>query len=288
MANPLVVNLDINSKTVDKALDLISQAGFVLYEPTKIRKKAKAEADALVIRTEGEIKASKLQKQAIYRLAKLEIVRQKNINVLTEKAMQEINNSGKTIDSATDTDWIRKFFDFSQDVSNEEMQDIWAKVLAGEFIKSKSFSYKTMSILANMRQVDAELFSKLCRYVIVMYGGRKVSLIFPDGSDGKYNKGEFTFEDLQHLESLGLIHFNSISSFRLTLSSAKTIIFSSDNKSYAITTEEEKIDLGVGDVLLTREGQELFSVINAKAVESLVDLVKQKWVTGSRTMMELK
>ncbi len=287
MANPLAFHIDIESKTITKALDIIAHAGYTLYEPTKIRRKAKAESDASIIKAKGDINVSRLQRQALYRLANLETIHQKNINQITEKALKNLHESGKPIDQQVDTDWVRKYFNFSQDISNEEMQNIWSKVLSGEFIRNGSYSYKTMSILANMRQDDANLFSRICGYTAIVGGGRKVPLIFPDPSEAKYSNGTFSFEDLQHLESLGLIHFNSISGFKLTVGSAKTIPVQCGNEIYVINTNEEKIEFAVGEVLMTREAQELFQVVNAEPFSKLIEIVTQKWITPGRSLVRI-
>ncbi|MBA4354443.1 MAG: hypothetical protein C0409_07095, partial [Novosphingobium sp.] len=41
-------------------------------------------------------------------------------------------------------DWQRKFASFAQDVSEPQMQRVWARILAGEIRKPGSFSYRTM------------------------------------------------------------------------------------------------------------------------------------------------
>ncbi len=210
MTSPISLDINIKSDTANKILDIISQAGYALYEPTKIRNIAAAKKDALLIKAKGSIEKTYIERQAIARIASIEIVRQDNINKIAKKALDNVTDSGKKIDENTESDWIRKYFNLSQDVSNEEMQNIWSKILAGEFIQSGSFSYKTLSILANMRQGDAQIFSKLCSYVVTVKEGRYVPLIFSDGSNGTYNNKQFSFEDMQYLDSLGLIHFDNI------------------------------------------------------------------------------
>ncbi|HVA96668.1 MAG TPA: DUF2806 domain-containing protein [Candidatus Acidoferrales bacterium] len=287
MADPLVIKIDLNSETVSKALELIAQAGYLLYEPTRIKRRAKAETDSLIIKTKGEIAIEQLQKQAFYRWAKLETVRQENINKLTTNALQQVQLSKKQIDPSTDADWVRKYFGFSQDISNEDMQLIWSKVLSGELIKSGSFSYKTMSILANMRKDDAELFSKLCSYTLIIAGEKKVSLIFGDGSFAAYNQKAFSFEDLQLLESLGLIHFNDITNFKVMSISSKQMPFICGKDSYLLVTQEEKVDINVGSVMLTREGQELFKVITTETSPNLIEIVKKNWIINGRSLTKI-
>lgn len=287
MPIPLSINVDIKSETLNKAMELIARAGYILYEPTRIKQKAKAKADAKLITEKNELNISILQRQTLGRILAIETSRQENINRISQKVFGEIASSGKQIDPLTDVDWIKKYFSFSQDISNEEMQNVWSKILAGELINAGSFSYKTMSILANMRKQEAELFSRLCTFVLVINDFRFVPLIFSDpSSDGKYNQSSINFEELQFLESLGLIHFNSVSSYSLTISN-KEFTIGIGSKNYLFKTSEDKIKLGVGDVLLTKEGQELFKVVNAIPNAGLIEVVKKEWVTASRSISEL-
>ena len=57
------------SKPVCKLVDAIRDGAGVLYEPTKIRKKALAEADATLIYTQAEIDQSDLLRRAAFRVA---------------------------------------------------------------------------------------------------------------------------------------------------------------------------------------------------------------------------
>lgn len=286
MTSPISLDINIKSDTANKILDIISQAGYALYEPTKIRNIAAAKKDALLIKAKGSIEKTYIERQAIARIASIEIVRQDNINKIAKKALDNVTDSGKKIDENTESDWIRKYFNLSQDVSNEEMQNIWSKILAGEFIQSGSFSYKTLSILANMRQGDAQIFSKLCSYVVTVKEGRYVPLIFSDGSNGTYNNKQFSFEDMQYLDSLGLIHFDNIASYNLTVFEHAEILVDCCNQLYVIKNDSGKFELSTGSALLAREGIELLKVIHIEPARELLDILMKNWITNGRTILK--
>jgi len=280
------VNIDIKSETVTKAIELIARAGYVLYEPSRIKKKAKAESEAREINAKSDIKISFLQKQALNRILSTETLRQKNINNLTSKALCEVVSSQKQIDTTTDVDWIKKYFSFSQDISNDDMQNLWSKILSGELIRAGSFSYKTMSILANMRKEEAELFSKIYTFV-VSFGPRLVPLIYEDGLGKNEYNNLFSFEDMQFLYSLGLIHFNDVGEYTLT-SASKDVIVNAGEKTFLISSETEgKNVFKVGKVLLTKEGQELSGIINPIKSKDLLDIIKSNLITAGRSIKEI-
>ena len=63
-------------------------------------------------------------------------------------------------------DWIMRFFDAVGNISNEDLQLLWGKVLANEIKKPKSCSLRTLDIIRNMSPEEAKTFSVLCRYVM--------------------------------------------------------------------------------------------------------------------------
>ena len=69
----------------------------------------------------------------------VEYRKKENRDSIILQAAQELKD--KTVDDTkVDIDWVNQFFAYAENVSNEEMQSIWAKVLAGEVQKPNSFS----------------------------------------------------------------------------------------------------------------------------------------------------
>lgn len=63
-------------------------------------------------------------------------------------------------------DWLMRFFDAVGNISNEELQQLWGKVLANEILRPKACSLRTLDMIRNMSPEEAETFSFLCRYVM--------------------------------------------------------------------------------------------------------------------------
>lgn len=57
-------------------------------------------------------------------------------------------------------DWFIRFFDSVGNISNAEMQNLWARILAGEIHNHGTFSLRTLETLRNMNQEEAILFKK--------------------------------------------------------------------------------------------------------------------------------
>lgn len=69
-------------------------------------------------------------------------------------------------DVPVDDDWLFRWRDSASQVSNEELQNLWGRVLAGEFKAPGSFSLRTLEFLKNLTQVEAEAIAKLSRFVV--------------------------------------------------------------------------------------------------------------------------
>ena len=87
--------------------------------------------------------------------------RQSNIVAVIGQAAQELGDR-EVQDHEVDHDWTARFFNDVQDVSSEEMQQLWAKILAGEVERPGSTSLRTMSVLKNLDQGTSILFRRLC------------------------------------------------------------------------------------------------------------------------------
>ncbi|MYF37096.1 MAG: DUF2806 domain-containing protein [Synechococcus sp. SB0678_bin_12] len=89
-----------------------------------------------------------------------------NVGAIAGHAAEELK--GKEVsDHDPDPDWAARFFDGAQDVSSEELQKLWGRILAGEVKSPGQTSLRTLSILRNMTQKEAQDFSNLMRFRFV-------------------------------------------------------------------------------------------------------------------------
>ena len=107
---------------------------------------------------------------------------------VTAKALLQLNENAEP-DSVED-DWLVNFFDKSRIVSDNEMQDLWSRVLAGEANTPGTYSKRTVNFLSDLDKVDAELFTKLCGFGWMI--GDFMPLVF-DVQAGIYNKHGVNF-----------------------------------------------------------------------------------------------
>lgn len=166
--------------------------------------------------------------------------------------------------------WMARFLKYAADVRDEDVMQLWGKVLAGEIKKPGAFSLKTMGILSTLDQRDAINFVKLAPYVM--------------GDDfipaGAFEKVGISLLDAADLDSFGLIHRRMSKRF-------KGIPIAANRKYMALPKNIETFpagpDLYFEVSLLTRAGKKIFGILQPSDDECLegarffADMVTQRY-----------
>jgi hypothetical protein len=265
-----VVNLGELSKPADTLIKKVSSAVGGMFAPWQIRRVAKAEAS--LIKAKAEIEITDLHRRAMHRFVEEEAKRQENMETITERALPQLE--GGSDPSKMEDDWVTNFFDKSRIVSDREMQELWARVLAGEANSPGTYSKRTVNFIGDLDKKDAELFSALCSFGWLI--GNFTPLVF-DAQAPIYNDRGLNFNTLTHLDSIGVVQFNNISSYR-RIGLPKTFTVSYCGQPLTLIMPNEKDNqLDIGRILLTQVGLELASVCQAPGVEGFVDYVRNHW-----------
>jgi len=151
------------SKPLTKLIETVSAGLGELYRPVGVRRMARAEADALLILAEAQGKAADIEQRAVHRVANKELRRQRNIEGIVKESMRFLPRD-VSVDPVSE-DWTVQFFEHCQDVSDEQIQSIWARILAGEVAGPGRYSLRTLHALKLLRKEDAALFTNYCKFV---------------------------------------------------------------------------------------------------------------------------
>jgi len=198
--------IKISDKSIAKLIDVVSKGIGTLYKPRVMRKEADAEAykievlanaEAKKILIEGDAKIELIQRTK-ERLYYQELNRQKNIEEIAEKSIKFLDKN--VSDEPVDEDWRTRFFSKAQDITGEEMQEIWAKILAGEVSQPRSISLRTLEVVANISKEEAKIFQRACN----LASGR--GWIWKVGKTESLNDFGINYGDLLELREAGLIH----------------------------------------------------------------------------------
>ena len=153
-------------------------------------------------------------------------------------------------DHTPDADWTARFFDCVQDISSEDLQKLWARLLSGEVERPGSTSLRTMDVLRSMTEAEAHRFQSLCSFVlkessffVVIYGIDTIDQ-FP----------ELSYGNLLQVQDCGLLNLG-VMSFNFTESNC---LMSHKYILRVVGICDRKVAISVAN--LTRAGGELFRI----------------------------
>jgi hypothetical protein len=162
-ALPININLGI-----EKLVETISNVTGLTARG--IRKNADAESYAAIKKAETETEVQLLKLQGEDKIAQYVLARNKqkveNVEEIVSKAKQQFAPDEQVSEEPVEKDWMTRFLNIAEEVSDEDMQNIWARVLAGEIKKPKSYSLRTLEVLRNLSKEEAALIMRVSSYQV--------------------------------------------------------------------------------------------------------------------------
>lgn len=267
-----IINLGDLSKPANTLIEKISEAIGDVFKPWQIRRVAKAEAEAEQIKALSKIETSQLEQRALQRFVYEEAKKQSNIENITGQSLPQLNEGAKPED--IEDDWITNFFDKCRLVSDEEMQSVWARILAGEANSPGRFSKRTVNFMESLDKQDALLFTKLCAFNWML--GDIQPLIY-DTSAEIYTKNGINFSILKHLDAIGLISFESLSGYKRHGFSQTTVTVYKNAPVILKFPKENDNEINIGKVLLTTIGRELANICVPETIAGFDEYIIDEW-----------
>lgn len=242
---------------------------------------AKIDAWAKEIEAVGDVRArfaAQREMDTLDRVLKEETVKYSRLETILGETAPMLEESADP--NAIDDDWLIYHLEKARLVSNADMQRLWAKVLAGEANKPGSFSKRSLDFLSTLERREAEAFTKFGSFVL-RHGGGHVPLVL-DPVDPFYAHRGASFDDLSHFEAIGLINFEPLAGYQLSV--AGTNIFGFDYfgdvrlfYSQRVPTPAGHATAPAGKALFTEIGRQFFQICGAHPIEGFWDYVIEKW-----------
>lgn len=209
------------------------------------------------------------------RLLFQETQKQKNIDSVLLKSKKELESATFVKEDSVDNDWLLRFFNSVGDISNERMQSIWAKILAGEIKEPNSFSLRTLEKLKNISPNEAKLFQKISNLVLI-----HSQIFFVTDDYDMLRKYNCSFSDILKMEECGFMNAQTLA-IELDFSESLDVhIYNGAVFVRFSSLEDEKNTLNIGCYKLTETGVELYKIIdkfyNSQYVIDLFTELKQK------------
>ena len=260
-----------------KLIDTVSGAIGKFYEPIHVKRMAKAKAkeievigralrenaDIPIVYSKGEIVADTSDfdafvKRAQNRMAFQELQKQQNIESVADKAYNLLLDETECSEEPVDNDWLSRFFNSVENISDNDMQVIWAKILAGEVKRPKTYSLRTLDTLRNLSKDEALLFQKIAPFVF--YGDE---FKYISSNSKLLEKYGINYGDIILLNECGLLNITSFMGLKISLikEQMSEIIYSAER---AVIFENKQAKDTVFDIdvyKLTTAGMELFDIV---------------------------
>lgn len=287
------------SQPITKLIEVVSQGIGKIYEPTHVVKMAKAKATEMQI-IQSAIKSSQFSDmsvsyqngevaitQSLLQLENLkhdvefikstydrflyrELKRQQNIDKVVDVAFEEMKDEESVSADKVDNDWVTRFFNYAQDISEESMQTTWGKILSGEIKNPRTFSLQSLDILRNITSSDALIFSKFAKFAFrTGFGSMDIC-----AENQEFLKSQFDlhYNEFICLTDLGLINPKTLYlDFNFTKYSETE--FKIGKKTYIVKPTNEGLIASLHVWVFSKAGSELLNLVDTDLSEEYVEHV---------------
>lgn len=170
-------------------------------------------------RSRKRIKLSKLRKQ-------------QNLEAIIQRALGYCPDD--EVAERADQDWFNSYISLAEDISNRTMQDLWAKILAGEIAQPGSYSFKALKVLRDMSMHDAKLLARATTLSVKDNTKKSYRII-----SGSYQMpGFFNFFNKSREQHVNISRFGLNYADLLTLAD-NNLLFIQEAESSPMTKQEE-------------------------------------------------
>jgi len=210
--------------------------------------------------------------------------KQSNIEHVIQQTVDELKSEQDVSPDKPDSDWVTRFFSITEDISTDHMQIIWGKILAGEIKKPGSYSLRTLELLKNINQREAELFVRVGK--IAIWSGGKVFI--PNTDNGIYLQEKFklSFSDFLTLREIGLLVPNDLEISLPLAEEDDHTVFSSGNTAIIINRLKGTPRQALTCIMFTENGKQLLQLIEKSPAD--LDYIKRFASIWRREVVEIQ
>lgn len=280
---------DGSSSGLEKLLEFGTEQCGKLFEPFHIKRIGKAQNEMIVKKAEAEAEAEIRKRQilndaakdypALGRIIHNEEKREENIHSVfnyTKQYLESPEVSEQEVSKEkVNSDWGTRFMNIVQDVSENEMQKLWAKILAGEIIRPKSYSLRTLELLKNISFKEAKLFELFSGYIV--RHGQTYLCPYELFDNLKSEKVKFGFDELFMLKEIGLVVQELGIGYTITIEKGEKTPFVYQNKALIARPKNDGRSIVQFNrvAVLTSIGKEIFTLANLKFDRTYCDELKE-------------
>jgi uncharacterized repeat protein (TIGR03899 family) len=230
-------------KGTEKLISTVEKAFGTLYRPYGLRKDADAEAYRIKVVSAAKLEANilerielaraegktnviladgniELEKRLHSRLKHQALQQQANIDCIVAGAIDQASPNPNS--DEVDADWLQGFSERAKNVSSEQMQALWSRLLALEVNTPGKFSLRALDVLQKLTRREASAFQNASRLASTLSKDGKRSSIHIGASRDTWF--EFRQEPEIDLHEIGLRFLDQVNLSQIGLLYEKSLM----------------------------------------------------------------
>lgn len=255
LTEPITKLIECTSKGLGSAASFImakKNADNMAYE-FKTLKESLGNEDGKISIVRNGITIESTNNVILNTIVSKEVEKIKNTLNIIENTINILSKKDRVSDEEVDEEWLNRFFQIAENITNEEMGILWGKILADEIERPNSYSIRTLEILRNLTSKEAHIFTKLIKSAISVHDKEELMIISDDEFLSKFDLSRKDFELLEELNLVKQCIFFTIN---------KNMQFEFRYENNVLSLENKSDDFLFAIHGLTTIGKELSELIN--------------------------
>lgn len=237
------------------------------------------------VEIKGKLAEAEFLERTKQRLLKQEMQKQFNTENVLALTKDNLANEEAVKNNDVNQDWANRFFSIISEISDEEVQKIWAKILTEEIKKPNSYSLRTLDVLRNLSKQEATVFLRAAKLKIKENGN---FFILNDGISNFLNSYDLNFKDISLLEEVGLLETGRFT----TLDMPDDVTHFKVGNFILVAEKKENHKYSVPPSLpikmFTRVGTELLNLVADNPDFRYIKIIEHNIITQSMTVKYAK
>lgn len=210
-----------------------------------------------------------------------------NIENVVKLFLNNLPPDNQISDDEINQDWIKKFFKITAEISDKQIQKIWALILANQMKNPNTCSLRTLDILRNISYIEASTFTNVCKCVFESKVEGSGDVLFIPQDPPFLTKHNINYDQILSLIDVGLINpVTDLAWIHNTSTDGPCYIYSQNYKLVLDepVNSEYDVDIKLSSYILTNAGKELFKIIQFSGNDESISDFKNYLETHNNTL----
>ena len=186
----------------------------------------------------------------------------------------------KTVENSEeiDSDWMTRFLNIAEDISDEQLQSLWSKILAGEILKPKTYSYRILEFLRNISKNELNSLLKILPFIVNDYVPKYDKIL---------EKYGISYSLILELDELGVLNSSTMigKSFVFAPKQSNELLLNTDDIICLLTNKsDKKIEISFPIFAVSAIGRKLPTLTNTSINKNFIKDVIEEFSKQNSTV----